>query len=77
MYNNTFYRLLKSSQVLEANTKDQSNSRLWFMHRVGCITASNFKSAVGTDPCMPSQSLIKRICYPESYKFCTVSTRYL
>ena len=40
------------------------------------ITASNFKSVV-TNPCMPSQSLTKRICYPETFKFTTAAIKWV
>ena len=45
---------------LEAETRGQSSKKSWFLHRAGRITASNFKAVVATNPCMPSQSLIKR-----------------
>ena len=47
-----------------------------FQQRVGQITASNFKTATCTNPTIPSQSLIKRICYPQACTSCTESTRY-
>ena len=39
------------------------------------ITASNMK-AVARTILMPSQSLMKLLCYPEAYKFSTKATRY-
>ena len=60
---------------LETETRGQSSKKSWFLHRAGRITASNFKSVVVTNPCMPSQSLIKRICYPEAFKFTTAATK--
>ena len=66
----------EQSTCLETNTREQSGSKLWFTHRAGCITASNFKAAAVTNSCMPSQSLISRLCYPENHKFSTAATRY-
>ena len=31
---------------LERSTKEQAKSKLWNIHREGCITASNFKAVV-------------------------------
>ena len=42
----------------EVHTMKQSCSKLWFAHRAGRITASNFKAAAITNSCMPSQNLI-------------------
>lgn len=47
----------------------QSSNKTWFIHRAGGVTASNMKSAARTNHSMPSQSLIKRLCYPEAFKF--------
>ena len=66
----------EQSVYLEAHTREQSGSKLWFVHRAGRITASNFKAAAVTNSCMPSQSLISRLCYPENHKFSTAATRY-
>ena len=60
---------------LERSTKEQTRSKLWNIHREGHITASNFKAVVKTNPCMPAESLIKKICYPQAYKFSTEATR--
>ncbi len=65
--------LAKSVEIL---TKDQSKSKLWFRYRLGRITASKFKDAVHTDITQPSKSLIKIICYPESFKFKARSTHW-
>ena len=40
------------------------------------ITASNFKSAVRTDPDKPSISLVKKLCYPQQHAFSTNATRW-
>eukprot|EP00058_Branchiostoma_floridae_P028280 XP_002613771.1 hypothetical protein BRAFLDRAFT_85312 [Branchiostoma floridae] len=62
--------------ALEKTTRLQSKSNTWFEYRAGRITASNFRAAVSTNPVSPSVSLIKRICYPEAYKFSTAATRW-
>ena len=40
------------------------------------MTASKFKAAACTDLSQPSQSLLKVVCYPESYRFSTIATRW-
>ena len=65
----------EQSSMVEQHTRDQAKSRLWFYHRAGRITASKFKAAVHTDAAMPSQSLIKSICYPEQFKFTSTATK--
>ena len=62
--------------AVESATRDQSKSKLWFKYRAGRITASKMKSACKTDPGLPSQSLIKTICYPEAFGFTTRATRW-
>ncbi|ELU16729.1 hypothetical protein CAPTEDRAFT_217374 [Capitella teleta] len=61
---------------LECMTRTQSNSKSWFAYRSGRITASVFRSAVTTDPANPAVSTIKRVCYPDAYKFSTAATRW-
>ena len=58
-------------------TRGQVGHKLWFWHCEGRVTASVFRAAVHTNPCMPSQSLIKKICYPQAFKFTTESTRFV
>ena len=62
--------------AVEAKTRDQANSRVWFRMRAGRITASKFKSACRTDPANPSKSLIMLVCYPEVFQFSTEATRW-
>ena len=52
-------------------------NKMWFLHRAGRVPASNIKAAARTNHSMPSQSLIKRLCYPEAFKFSTKATRYV
>ena len=63
-------------QAVEACTKQQSGSSLWFSMRTGRITASRFKAASHTDPSSPSISLIISICHPELSKFRTAATKW-
>ena len=67
-----------TNQVLavEAKTKSQAGSRLWFRMRTGRITASKFKAACRTDPASPSLSLIMAICHPETLRFSTSATKW-
>jgi hypothetical protein len=60
---------------LEKYTKDQAKSKMWFRYCAGRVTASNFKLAVKTNLTNPSQSLITSVCYPESRKFYSKTTR--
>ena len=76
-YNNNLYCLLlqiTSQEVdnVEMETRGQSSKRSWFIYRAGRVTASVIKSAARTNHAMPSESLIKRICYPEAFKFSSV-----
>ncbi len=56
-------------KLVEKETREQFKSKLWYKYRSGRITASKMKSACRTDPAQPSQSLIKQICYPQSFTF--------
>ena len=83
-----YIQLLKASEEIditltdkmvgsvEMETRDQSKSNLWFTYRAGRITASRMKSVCHTDISNPSQSLIKTIVYPESYKFTSKATSW-
>ena len=62
--------------AVESATRDQSKSKLWFKYRAGRITASKMKLACKSDPGLPSQSLIKTICYPEAFGFTTKATKW-
>ncbi len=59
---------------IQIATQNQAQSRVWFIYRVGRVTASRFKSAVCTNVAQPSQSLIKTICYPDRHKFTSLAT---
>lgn len=64
------------AKAVEQETTQQASSKLWFKFRAGRITASRMKQACHTDPALPSQSLIKSICYPEAYKFISKATQW-
>ena len=57
------------AKFVEQQTRSQHHSRLWYRMRSGRITATKLKAACHTDPCLPSNSLIMSICYPELSKF--------
>ena len=61
--------------VVEKETRGQSSKKSWFTFRSGRLTASLIRCATKTSHAMPSQSLIKRMCYPELYTFSTKATR--
>ncbi|XP_071796257.1 uncharacterized protein [Asterias amurensis] len=67
----------EQAAVLEQATQKQSKSPIWFQQRAGRITASNIKAAAHTSINKPSVSLIKRVCYPDAYKFETSATRFV
>ena len=76
-HKNQIMHFLFQSINVEGESKEQHQSKLWFEHRAGRVTASNFKAASRTNPQKPSATLIRRICYPDAYKCSTTSTRYL
>ena len=64
------YRIIDNDAMnLEEFTRLQSKCHLWGIHQAGRITASNMKSVLCTSCDKPSLSLIKKLCYPEVYKF--------
>ena len=63
-------------KAVEEETRDQASNQLWFLVRAGRVTASVFKAATKTNISRLSESLIKRICYPESYIFMSKATKY-
>ena len=62
-------------EQLEKATRGQLKNKLWVQHQAGRITASMCKDVVMTNPDMPSQTLIKSICYPDALTFTTEATR--
>ena len=51
----------EEADYLEQCTKLQSQSLVWFAHRKGRVTASNFHSVCHTSTTNPSESLIQRL----------------
>ena len=64
------------AEAVERSTHDQSNSKLWYKYRAGRVTASRMKAVCKTNASLPSQSLIKSICYPEAFRFTTSATKW-
>jgi len=62
--------------AVENETRSQANSKLWFRYRAGRVTASRMKAVCHTDATNPSQSLVKSICYPESFCFTSRQTTW-
>ena len=65
----------KIDQV-QKDTISQSSGANFFKHRAGRIGASQSKAAAHSDPALPSQSLIQRICCPELHKVNTKAVRH-
>lgn len=61
---------------IEAKTRPQSESRLWYRFRCGRVTGSTFKSVCRTSVETPAMSLIEKICFPESKIFTSTATEY-
>ncbi|KAM7299280.1 hypothetical protein ISCGN_019847 [Ixodes scapularis] len=55
--------------AIEVETKKQASSEKWFAFRAGRVTASNAKAVCRTPIDNPSQSLVRRICYPLETQF--------
>ena len=64
------------ASLVEENTREQANSRIWYQQRSGRVTASKLKSIIATNPLKPSHSLIKTICYPDLYSFKSAACKY-
>ena len=56
---------------MQKDTTAQSSGTNFFKLRAGRIGASQSKAAAHSDPALPSQSLIQRICYRELHKINT------
>ena len=64
------------SRNLEECTQLHSKCRLWGNHRAGKVTASNHIAIIKTKVEDPSRSLLKRLCYPETYTFLSTATSW-
>ena len=64
------------SNAIEEETRNQANSKLWYKYRAGRITASKMKAVCHTKSADPAQSLVKSICYPESFCFTSEQTKW-
>lgn len=60
--------------TVEKASREEYKSGVWFKYRAGRITASKMKAVCHTNPANPSQTLIKQVCYPQSYAFTSRQT---
>lgn len=63
-------------KAIERETIAQAKGSAFFRHRAGRIGASKCRAASHTDLSQPSQSLIKAICYPNTFRFNTAATKH-
>lgn len=63
-------------KLIEEDTTEQASGSQFFYHLAGRIGASVSNQAAHTSPAQPSQSLIKKICYPSILKFSTAATEH-
>lgn len=61
---------------MQKDTIAQSSGTNFFKLRAGRIGASQSKAAAHSDPVLPSQSLIQRICYPELHEINTKAVHH-
>lgn len=61
---------------IEIETKNQSNSKLWYWMRAGRITASIFKICCNTKIDNPSITLMKEIAFPNLNNFSNTATEW-
>ena len=64
------------ANVVEQETRAQSQSKFWFKQRTGRVTASKMKAVCHTNLAHLSHSLIKTICCPEEFTFSSKQTAY-
>ena len=63
-------------KLVEETTRAQSKGTAFFKHRAGRIGASISGAVLHTNLSLPSQSLIKTICYPSLYKLNTTAVKH-
>ena len=61
---------------LEALTRSQSKSKLWFKYRAERITGSQVYQVTETDAHKLALSLLNSVCYPETCQFKSAATKY-
>ena len=64
------------ARAVQEETVSQFQSKLWFRYQAGRITASRMKAVCRTDYTLPSQSLIRSICYPDQFRFKSKATTW-
>ena len=62
--------------LIEEDTRDQAKGAAFFKHRAGRVGASMSHSVAHTNPALPSQSIIKTICYPQLFKVDNPAVRH-
>lgn len=67
---------VEQAKAVDRSTRHHSCSKIWFHYRAGRITASNFKDAIHADITKPSKSLIKVVCYSDSYQLKTPASQW-
>ena len=85
MPNNELLKICQSTNIqmtnqqidqVQKDTIAQSSDTNIFKHRAGRIGASQSKAVAHSDPALPSQSLIQRICYPALHKVNTKAVHH-
>ena len=66
----------EQAAAVEEATRSQARCSTWFVHRAGRITASKAYSVCHRDTTKKSVSLIKQVCYPETFTFKTAATEW-
>ena len=69
----TFTNIFSQCLIVE-ETREQSQSRVWFDQRGGRVTVSVFSEVARADT---PACLSKMICYPHASRFSTEATRYI
>lgn len=66
----------KNCIEIDIITRKKAKCTAWFHHRLGRVTASNFRACIATSLEAPSISLIKKICYPTVTYFKSAAMKY-
>ncbi len=62
--------------LIEKGTITHTKESAFHQHRAGRIGASKCYAACHTNPALPSQSLIKTVCYPDIFCFSSAANRH-
>lgn len=66
----------ENCSIIESITRTQSESKDWFLYRIGRITASKAKSVCCVKSFESNKSLIKSICYTFNNDFKNIATEW-